>query len=109
MCIHDKHKCTCDYTYENTYTAMFLYCNVRNEKKHDIRDNLETKFSLLILFILLSVTVAVPHEDGRIIGGQECEPHSRPYMASLNYGYHFCGGVLINKQWVLSVAHCWYK
>uniref|UniRef100_A0A3Q3AGF6 trypsin n=1 Tax=Kryptolebias marmoratus TaxID=37003 RepID=A0A3Q3AGF6_KRYMA len=45
----------------------------------------------------------------QIIGGEECEPHSRPYMASLNYGYHFCGGVLINNQWVLSVAHCWYK
>ncbi|XP_056237535.1 trypsin-like isoform X3 [Seriola aureovittata] len=53
--------------------------------------------------------VAVPREDGRIIGGRDCEPHSRPYMASLNYGYHFCGGVLINRQWVLSVAHCWYN
>uniref|UniRef100_A0A3Q0SHI3 trypsin n=1 Tax=Amphilophus citrinellus TaxID=61819 RepID=A0A3Q0SHI3_AMPCI len=61
------------------------------------------------LFQCLCATVAVPREDGRIIGGHECEPHSRPYMASLNYGYHFCGGVLINKQWVLSVAHCWYN
>jgi len=61
----------------------------------------------LSLFVRLAA--AVPREDGRIIGGQECEPHSRPFMASLNYGYHFCGGVLINKQWVLSVAHCWYK
>uniref|UniRef100_A0A667ZN76 trypsin n=1 Tax=Myripristis murdjan TaxID=586833 RepID=A0A667ZN76_9TELE len=63
----------------------------------------------LSVSVFVPVTVAVPREDGRIIGGQECEPHSRPYMASLNYGYHFCGGVLINKQWVLSVAHCWYN
>ena len=58
---------------------------------------------------LMCPTAAVPREDGRIIGGQDCEPRSRPFMASLNYGYHFCGGVLINDQWVLSVAHCWYK
>ncbi|AWO96310.1 Trypsinogen Y [Scophthalmus maximus] len=63
----------------------------------------------LLLMVGAAAAVAVPREDGRIIGGQECEPHSRPYMASLNYGYHFCGGVLINKQWVLSVAHCWYN
>ncbi|KAM4600454.1 trypsin-like [Polymixia lowei] len=71
---------------------------------------------MILLAMLLLVgaagvgaTAAVPRGDGRIIGGQECEPHSRPYMASLNYGYHFCGGVLINDQWVLSVAHCWYN
>lgn len=70
----------------------------------DKKANLPLSVSLFV-----PVTAALPREDGRIIGGQECEPHSRPYMASLNYGYHFCGGVLINKQWVLSVAHCWYK
>uniref|UniRef100_A0A3Q3AHG9 trypsin n=1 Tax=Kryptolebias marmoratus TaxID=37003 RepID=A0A3Q3AHG9_KRYMA len=59
-----------------------------------------------LLCLLLVVGAAVPRNDGKIIGGEECEPHSRPYMASLNYGYHFCGGVLINNQWVLSVAHC---
>ncbi|CAL8240455.1 unnamed protein product [Gadus morhua 'NCC'] len=63
----------------------------------------------LALLMLLGAAAAVPREDGRIIGGQDCEPHSRPFMASLNYGYHFCGGVLINDQWVLSVAHCWYN
>ncbi|MBN3304501.1 TRYP protein, partial [Amia calva] len=50
-----------------------------------------------------------PMDVGRIIGGQECTPGAQPWMASLNYGYHFCGGVLINEQWVLSVAHCWYN
>ncbi|KAM6967406.1 trypsin-like [Aplochiton taeniatus] len=65
--------------------------------------------TLLALLLLVGAAAAVPREDGKIIGGQECEPNSRPYMASLNYGYHFCGAVLINKQWVLSVAHCWYN
>ncbi|XP_070986084.1 uncharacterized protein [Oncorhynchus clarkii lewisi] len=64
---------------------------------------------LLALILLVGAAAAVPREDGKIIGGQECEPHSRPWMASLNYGYHFCGAVLINEQWVLSVAHCWYN
>nr|P35034.1 RecName: Full=Trypsin; Flags: Precursor [Pleuronectes platessa] len=64
---------------------------------------------LLALLLMVGAAVAVPREDGRIIGGHECAAHSRPFMASLNYGYHFCGGVLINNQWVLSVAHCWYN
>ncbi|KAM9851841.1 trypsin-like [Aulostomus maculatus] len=64
---------------------------------------------LLALLLFVGAAAAVPRGDGRIIAGYECQPHSRPYMASLNYGYHFCGGVLINRQWVLSVAHCWYN
>ncbi|XP_063055705.1 trypsin-like [Engraulis encrasicolus] len=65
---------------------------------------------LLVLLALVGASVAaVPREDGRIIGGYECSPNSKPYMASLNYGYHFCGGVLINEQWVMSVAHCWHN
>ncbi|XP_037308811.2 trypsin-like [Pungitius pungitius] len=64
---------------------------------------------LLALLLMIGAAAAVPRGDGRVIGGQECEPHSRPFMASLNYGYHFCGGVLVNRQWVLSVAHCWYN
>ncbi|XP_072260829.1 mast cell protease 1A-like [Pyxicephalus adspersus] len=38
-----------------------------------------------------------------IIGGNEAEPHSRPYMAYLDIG---CGGSLIAPSWVLSAAHC---
>ncbi|NXO70022.1 CATG protein, partial [Phainopepla nitens] len=47
---------------------------------------------------------------GRIIGGREVRPHSRPYMAYLkiqtgsqNYS---CGGFLIRSDAVLSAAHC---
>ncbi|XP_028326184.1 trypsin-like [Gouania willdenowi] len=65
--------------------------------------------TLVLLLMVGAAAAAVPRGDGRIIGGEECEPHSRPYMASLNYGYHYCGGTLISTQWVLSVAHCWYN
>ncbi|XP_041081630.1 trypsin-like [Polyodon spathula] len=63
--------------------------------------------SLVFISLCISVAAALPGE--KIVGGYECKPNSKPYQASLNYGYHFCGGVLINDQWVLSVAHCWYN
>ncbi|NXI94310.1 MCPT3 protease, partial [Psophia crepitans] len=47
---------------------------------------------------------------GRIIGGREAEPHSRPYMAYLSIqsesGHFACGGFLIRPDAVVSAAHC---
>ncbi|XP_078594325.1 trypsin-3-like [Branchiostoma floridae x Branchiostoma japonicum] len=43
----------------------------------------------------------------RIIGGTEANPGSWPWMVSLqDNGFPFCGGTLINREWVLSAAHC---
>ncbi|RXN37660.1 granzyme B-like protein [Labeo rohita] len=42
-----------------------------------------------------------------IIGGKETKPHSRPYMASIQYKkQHQCGGMLIREDYVLTAAHC---
>ncbi|XP_066474140.1 trypsin I-P38-like [Tiliqua scincoides] len=65
----------------------------------------------LILFLaFLGVAVAFPiddDDDDKIVGGYTCQKHSVPYQVSLNSGYHFCGGSLINNQWVVSAAHCY--
>ncbi|XP_064319698.1 trypsin I-P1 [Phalacrocorax carbo] len=67
------------------------------------------KYILFVTFV--GVAVAFPinadDDDDKIVGGYTCAANSVPYQVSLNSGYHFCGGSLINSQWVLSAAHCY--
>ncbi|XP_012669495.1 cathepsin G-like [Otolemur garnettii] len=63
----------------------------------------------LLLPLLLAFFLPSRAETGEIIGGHEAEPHSRPYMAYLQFYQgkpKFCGGFLIRKDFVLTAAHC---
>ncbi|KAM5205000.1 trypsin isoform 1-T7 [Hipposideros larvatus] len=61
-----------------------------------------------IFLALLGAAAAFPaDDDDKIVGGYTCQENSVPYQVSLNAGYHFCGGSLINDQWVVSAAHCY--
>uniref|UniRef100_A0A8D0HJZ0 Peptidase S1 domain-containing protein n=1 Tax=Sphenodon punctatus TaxID=8508 RepID=A0A8D0HJZ0_SPHPU len=58
--------------------------------------------------LMLPLGMAAPGET-MIIGGQDAEPHSRPYMAFLEIRGEEnirCGGFLLRDNVVLTAAHC---
>merc|ERR1719461_581957 len=61
----------------------------------------------LIFSIFVSMALAKPNPKGKIVGGQEAEPHAYPWQVSLrSWGNHICGGSIINERQVLCAAHC---
>uniref|UniRef100_A0A8K9Y646 trypsin n=1 Tax=Oncorhynchus mykiss TaxID=8022 RepID=A0A8K9Y646_ONCMY len=58
----------------------------------------------LILLALFASLPPFDNEDDKIVGGYECRKNSASYQASLQSGYHFCGGSLISSTWVVSAG-----
>ncbi|XP_034567394.1 transmembrane protease serine 9-like [Notolabrus celidotus] len=60
-----------------------------------------------VFVLCLSSVCGKPLLNTRIVGGQPAPEGSWPWQASLQRGGgHFCGGSLVNSEWVVSAAHC---
>lgn len=58
---------------------------------------------------LLSPAACGQRISGRIIGGKETSVSKWPWQVSVQYGpVHICGGTIIDAQWVLTAAHCFF-
>ncbi|NXP85728.1 TMPSD protease, partial [Passerina amoena] len=60
-------------------------------------------------YVSLRCTTCGQRISGRIIGGKETSVNKWPWQVSVQYGpIHICGGTIIDAQWVLTAAHCFF-
>ncbi|XP_011863837.1 PREDICTED: trypsin-1-like [Vollenhovia emeryi] len=66
---------------------------------------------ILCLLSLLAFSYAgvLPLFDPRIVNGEDAKLGEIPYQVSLQYkgnNFHFCGGSILNNNYVITAAHC---
>ena len=67
-------------------------------------------FKTVSIILLFSINLFA--QNPVIIGGEPADISEAPWQVSLEYEedgdecQHFCGGVILNNEWILTAAHC---
>ncbi|NXD17529.1 TMPSD protease, partial [Nothocercus nigrocapillus] len=79
------------------------------EEQDTIQQSLNSSQCLTGKYVSLRCTSCGQRISGRIIGGKETSASKWPWQVSVQYGpIHICGGTIIDAQWVLTAAHCFF-
>lgn len=54
------------------------------------------------------VATSIAGQTGKVVGGTDAAPGAYPFVVSLRTASnaHFCGGSILNNNWVLTASHC---
>jgi len=69
---------------------------------------------VIIILALIGAAVASPFYTSsltkkfpeRIVGGVEAGKGDFPYIVQIKRGSHYCGGSIVNANWIVTAAHC---
>uniref|UniRef100_U3JTP7 Transmembrane serine protease 13 n=1 Tax=Ficedula albicollis TaxID=59894 RepID=U3JTP7_FICAL len=79
------------------------------DERETIQQSLNSSQCLTGKYVSLRCTTCGQRISGRIIGGKETSVNKWPWQVSVQYGpIHICGGTIIDAQWVLTAAHCFF-
>ncbi|XP_055905415.1 lectizyme-like [Eupeodes corollae] len=68
--------------------------------------------TILVVFLICFATTSISVAgQARIVGGKEALANSAPFIVSLQKSekgssVHYCGGTILNANWVVTAAHC---
>jgi len=60
----------------------------------------------LVASVLASPSGFAPQSPERIVGGSPATRGEFPWIVQIRVGGHYCGGSIINSNWIVTAAHC---
>ncbi|RZC38537.1 Trypsin and/or DUF1986 domain containing protein, partial [Asbolus verrucosus] len=98
----------CESTDPSGYTRVYPYVNwIKNITNFKMK---ASTIFFAVYLIWIFVPVAFTYKQTRIIGGKTAYAGQFPFSAAITkvgeVGNYFCGGALLNDEWVLTAGQC---